>query len=228
VGENAPVSEGIFVPGWGAPAMLYRRGAPEGWTVLELPSFRRSRGTLARHRDRVRAALEAQRAPVALAGHSLGGALAVVAAADAPEAVSRLVLVSPAGLPLTKPIRASALTLGGQVIRGAYPPAALARMAAAALSSPRATLALARAAHDLDVSDELAVVHASRIPCAVVCARADRLTTGAHCRHIAELLGCEYRELDTRAGHIWPVTQPDLLRRELERPPRTTPARLAS
>jgi pimeloyl-ACP methyl ester carboxylesterase len=226
--KNALVGEGIFVPGWGAPALLYRHGLPTGWTVLELPSFREARGTLDRHRACVRAALAGRREPVALAGHSLGAALAVLAAAETPDAVSALVLVSPAGLPLAKPLTASALTLARQILQGAYPAWALARKAAAILSAPRATLALARVAHDLDVSRELAAVRAHGTPCTVVAARSDRLTTCEHCRRVAELLGCEYRELDARDGHIWPITQPELLRRELERLPPATPARLAS
>ena len=43
-----------------------------------------------------------------LAGHSMGAALAILAAAESPELVERLVLIAPAGLPLQKPIRESA------------------------------------------------------------------------------------------------------------------------
>jgi poly(3-hydroxyalkanoate) synthetase len=101
-------------------------------------------------------------------------------------------------------------------------------MTAAFLAAPAAALALAHEAHDLDVTSELVALRSSDVPCIVVAARGDRLTTSEHCRRVAELLGCDFRELDARDGHIWPVTQPELLRRQLERPPPPAPARLAS
>jgi hypothetical protein len=33
---------------------------------------------------------------------------------------------------------------------------------------------------------------------------------------VASLLGADYREVESRDGHIWPITEPELLRRELE------------
>ena len=50
--------------------------------------------------------------PVWLAGHSMGGALAVLAAAERPERIARLTLISPAGLPLHKPMAASVAEFG--------------------------------------------------------------------------------------------------------------------
>src|SRR6185437_7191799 len=103
---------------------LYRRGMPAGWTVLEPPSFRRTGGDFEAYREWLRAAIAGQGEPVALAGHSMGGALAVLAALEQPERIERLILFSPAGLPLRRPIAAIALTGLRQVLRGSYPLAA--------------------------------------------------------------------------------------------------------
>lgn len=209
------MSAGLFLPGWGAPASLYRAGLPERWRVVELPSFRRSRGRLEPYLDCARDALAAERAPVTLAGHSMGAALAVIAARERPELVERLVLVSPAGLVLERPLRASARAFAGQVLRGCYPAGALRRMTLNTLVAPRAAITLARRVEALDLTRELEELRGLAIPATVVGCSGDRLTTCTHCRQLASVLGANYRELDARDGHIWPVTQPDILRREL-------------
>lgn len=213
------MSRGLFLPGWGAPASLYRAGLPDGWRVVELPGFRRSRGRLEPYLDCARTALAAEPAPVALAGHSMGAALAVLVAYGRPELVERLVLVSPAGLALDRPLRASARAFAGQVLRGCYPAGALRRMTLNTLAAPRAALALARRVEALDLTRELDELRALAIPATVVACSGDRLTTCTHCRQLASALGAGYRELDARDGHIWPVTQPELLRHELMRAP---------
>ena len=209
------MERGLFVPGWGAPARLYRRGVPPAWTVLELPPFRQTSGTLDRYRAEVGAALADAGTPVALAGHSMGAALAALAVLERPAAVRRLVLLAPAGLPLAKPLRSSALAFAAQVARGCYSPRALAEMAANAAAAPAAAWALARAVHDLDLTPELGRLRDAGVSCTVVGCTTDALTTCAHCRRLAALAGAEYRELAATGGHIWPVTHPDLLRREL-------------
>jgi hypothetical protein len=83
------------------------------------------------------------------------------------------------------------------------------------LRSPRAALALARVVHDLDLTREFDSLRKHGIACTVVACTSDRLTTCAYCRELAELLAADYRELDAADGHIWPVTQPQLLEREL-------------
>ena len=209
------MSTGIFVPGWGAPASLYRRGLPAGWQVVELPTFRRGRGDLDRYRDVVRAAVVAAGGPMTLAGHSMGGALALLVAVDEPQLVERLVLVSPAGLPLTKSLRASALTFLGQVRRGSYSLSTLRQMFVNTAGAPLRALALARAVHGLDLTPQLEAVRALGIRCTVVACRSDRLTTCDHCRRLAERLGADYRELEAGEGHIWPIVHPELLVSEL-------------
>jgi homoserine acetyltransferase len=74
-----------------------------------------------------------------------------------------------------------------------------------------------RAAHDLDLTAELAGIRASGVPCTVVACANDDLTTATHCRELAAGLGADYREIQAAEGHIWPIAQPELLARELSR-----------
>ena len=112
--------QSLFIPGWGAPARLYTPGLPEAWHALELPSFRKTRGELPAYRAWLGEEISG-RGPVALAGHSMGAALALLAAVDRPDLVERLILLSPAGLPLTKPIPSSLFTWVRQVATGRFP-----------------------------------------------------------------------------------------------------------
>jgi pimeloyl-ACP methyl ester carboxylesterase len=205
------MAPGLFVPGWGAPARLYRRGLPPGWEVLEPPTFRQTRGDLDRYREWLGAEVAARGEPVTLAGHSMGGALAVFAALEQPQLVERLILFSPAGLPLRRPIAAIALTGLRQVLRGCYPAAAVRQMFLRKAAAPGATLRLARRVHQLDVTPELERLRALGIPCTVVGCTGDRLVTSDHCRHYAELLGADYHELEAPDGHIWLITRPERL-----------------
>ena len=191
------------------------RGVPDGWEVVEPPRFRQSGGSFDHYRRWLGGELTRRQERVALAGHSMGGALALLAAVDEPALVERLILVSPAGLPLTKPLPASAFTFVGQLLRGSYPPGAVCRMAVNTFSAPRAALALARTVHDLDLTPELARLRERGVPVTVIGCPGDGLVTRAHCRRLAGLAGAKYREVDAPNGHIWPVTQPERLRREL-------------
>src|SRR5262245_46474868 len=87
---------------------MYTAALPAGWEAAQPPSPRISRGSLSTLRDW--AVREIQRRPngVVVAGHSMGAALAVLAAVTAPEHVEGLLLIAPAGLPLSKPLRRSA------------------------------------------------------------------------------------------------------------------------
>ena len=207
----------LFVPGWSATAALYSPGLPEGWEALELPSYRSTGGELGAYRRWLGEEVARRPAPVTLAGHSLGGALAALVVADRPELVARLILLSPAGLPLSKPIRASFATFVRQVSRRVYPARELVRMVGSSLAAPRAAMRSGRAAHDLDLTAELAGIRASGVPCTVVACANDDLTTATHCRELAAGLGADYREIQAAEGHIWPIAQPELLARELSR-----------
>jgi len=213
--ENRGAMRGLFVPGWGATAALYAAGLPESWQALELPSFRAARGALPAYRRWLQAEIARERAPLAIAGHSMGAALALLAVAERPERVEKLILVSPAGLPLDKPMLASLSTFVGQAASRCYPARELCRMLASTASAPRAALRLARSVHDLDLSAELEQVRASGIPCTVIGCVSDTLTTCGHCSRLAALLGAEYRELDAPDGHIWMITGPERLAAEL-------------
>lgn len=206
---------GLFVPGWGATPGLYRAGLPEGWVALGLPSFRSTGGDFGAYGRWLVEEIARRPTPIVVAGHSMGGTLALLAAAELPELVEQVVMLSPAGLPLTKPMRASVRTFTRQVLRGCYPARELGRMVLGAVAAPRSALKLARTVHGLDLAPELERIRASGVRCTIVACAGDELTTSAHCRALAAALDADYRELDAAEGHIWPVTQPDLVAREL-------------
>lgn len=207
---------GLFIPGWGAPARLYVPGLPEDWHALELPSFRKTRGELPAYRAWLGEEI-AGRGPLALAGHSMGAAIALLAAIDRPELVERLTLLSPAGLPLTKPIPASLVTWVRQVATGRFPLSQVGRSVVRVGLAPRSALRLGRFVHQLDLRPELEIFRANPVPCTVVGCTTDTMTPTSHCRELAALIGGDYREVDAPDGHIWPVTNPGLLKKELRR-----------
>lgn len=190
------------MPGFAVRGSLYRPGLPDGWLALSPPSLRATRGRFDAHRRWLLAEVEARGAPVILAGHSLGAALAICAAADRPELVERLILFSPAGVPLAKPMPESFLLLVRQALAGLYPPREIAAVVAGALRHPFATHRLARQAHDLDLSAEMAEAARAGVPAVVVGCRSDTLTTPDVCSRIARSLGGEYREVEG-GGHMW-------------------------
>jgi pimeloyl-ACP methyl ester carboxylesterase len=196
----------LFIPGWGAPAALYAPGLPAAWDVLDPPSFAASAGSLAAYRRWLRVELRSRgRSP--LGGHSMGGALAILAAAEAPELVERLVLVAPAGLPLDKPIRKSLRDFVRQLGSGAYPRSVAASAAAAVARAPRAALAVAHEVRRLDLRRECARVRSAGIPVSVVGCVTDTLVTCDRARLLADLLGGTYEELDSAGGHMWMLSE---------------------
>jgi pimeloyl-ACP methyl ester carboxylesterase len=192
----------LFLPGWGAPAALYEPALPASWRVLEPPSFAASGGSLAPYRRWLELELRG-RGRSSLAGHSMGGALAILAAAETPELVERLVLIAPAGLPLDKPLLLSLRDFLRQVARGDYPR----RIAAAALlalaQAPRSAFALAENVRALDLRRECARVRAAGIPATVIGCVTDTLVTTDRTRALAAALGARYEELDLRGGQMW-------------------------
>src|SRR5262245_24417581 len=195
----------LFLPGWGAPAELYSPGLPAGWDVLELPAFAVSGGSFASYRRWLELELRG-RGRSSLAGHSMGGALAILAAAEMPELVERLVLIAPAGLPLDKPIRQSLRDFLGQLRRGDYPrPLAFSALLALA-RAPHAAFILAQQVRALDLRRECARVRVARIPATVIGCVTDTLVTTDRARSLAGVLGARYEELDLRGGHMWMLT----------------------
>jgi pimeloyl-ACP methyl ester carboxylesterase len=204
----------LFLPGWAAPAVLYEPGLPPGWRALEPPSFGASGGKLETYRRWLGIELE-QRGRSPLGGHSMGAALAILAAAESPELVERLVLVAPAGLPLQKPIAASLIDFVRQIVRGVYPRGPVAHALAAVARAPRAALAIAGEVRALDLRRECAHVRAAGVPALVVGCSSDTLVTRRHAQTLADALGAEYRELTLAGGHMWMLGAHELLARVL-------------
>jgi pimeloyl-ACP methyl ester carboxylesterase len=213
---NSSVPHSLFLPGWGAPARLYVPGLPEGWEVLELPSFRKTRGELPAYTAWLVEEIAA-RGRAALAGHSMGGALALLAAVERPDLVERLTLLSPAGLPLTKPIPSSLVTWTRQVVTGRFPLRQVGRSVVRVGLAPKSALRLGRFVHQLDLRPELERFRMNPVPCTVFGCTTDTMTPSSHCRELARLIGAEYGEVDAPDGHIWPVTHPELVRAVLSR-----------
>jgi pimeloyl-ACP methyl ester carboxylesterase len=209
------VASRLLVPGWGAQASLYHRAVPAEWEVLQPPSFRASHGELANYRDWLRAELDRREGPFTLAGHSFGAALIVMAAAERWAPVARLVLISPAGLPLTKPMPRAGLAFVRQFLTGAYPLRPALQSAFGAAVAPRAGLTLAREVYRLELREELEEIRRRGIPTTVLCATSDTLTTCEQCREIARLAGGESREFDVSGGHVWFLAATDEFRRGL-------------
>jgi pimeloyl-ACP methyl ester carboxylesterase len=197
----------LFVPGWGAPPAIYSRALGGDWRVVRSPTFAQSGGALAAHVDALVAELDWSSGPAVVGGHSMGGAVAVLAALERPEHVSRLVLVAPAGLPLTKPVHESVREFGRQLRAGAYPRIATGAAVASVLRAPRAAARLARAVRQLDLTAELGRLAQLGVPCGVVGCTTDSLITVDHCRRIARLAGGGYRELGLPGGHMWMLTE---------------------
>ncbi len=199
----------LFLPGWGAPADLYAPSLPASWLALEPPSFAASGGSVDAYRRWLGLELRS-RGRSRLAGHSLGGALAILAAADNPELVERLVLIAPAGLPLEKPIRESLLDFVRQVWSGNYPRRVAAAALLAVARAPQSAYALAEHVRALDLRRECARVRAAGIPATVIGCVSDTLCTTDRTRTLAEELGARYEELDLRGGHMWMLADADV------------------
>lgn len=204
--HSQPVSttaERLFVPGFGARSSLYRHGLGAGWTSLEAPSLGAGAGALAWRRRWIDAELARRPGPVVLAGHSMGAALAICAAAAWPDKVASLLLIAPAGLPLAKPIRKSLAEFCAQVAGGRYPLAEAAWSARSVLAAPRNALRLARGVQGADLTLEMQRVSEASIPATVVGCTTDTLVPPEQCRRVARLLGASYRELCLEGGHMW-------------------------
>jgi pimeloyl-ACP methyl ester carboxylesterase len=174
----------------------------DAWTALQPPRFRQA-DTLDAHLEWLDDTLRAHSGRVILAGHSMGGALCTLAAALWPERVSRIVLVAPAGLPLSKPLHRSGLNFVGQVASRRFSLAETARSLRAAAAAPACALRLALAVRALDLSTEMHELREAQVAATVIGCTTDTLVTPRHCRRAAELLGASYHELSLAGGHMW-------------------------
>jgi pimeloyl-ACP methyl ester carboxylesterase len=206
---------GVFVPGWGANAAVYAAGMPDGWEAIDPPSFGSIGGRLAAMRSWALDECRARAAPIALGGHSLGAALALFVALDERVPVERLVLVSPAVLPLAKPPPLMLVDFFRRVAAGWFPPGEAWRAVRHVVVHPVSARRLGNDVRRLDLTPELRQLRARGVPAVVVGATTDTLTTPAHCRRVSEFLGAEYHELDVEGGHLWFLRRPDLLAAEL-------------
>jgi pimeloyl-ACP methyl ester carboxylesterase len=166
-------------------------------------------------RDWLVSELDARPAPALLAGHSMGAALAVLAAALAPERVSELVLLAPAGVPLDKPLTASLRELGRQLAGRIHRLPELVASAAHLLRDPVGAVRVERELRMLDLSAELETLRSRGMPAVVIGCSTDTLIPVQDCRSIAEALGARYREVALDWGHVWMLADPPALAREL-------------
>jgi pimeloyl-ACP methyl ester carboxylesterase len=206
---------GLFVPGWGAHAGIYRGAVPAGWEILDPPTFAASGATVAAYRWWIIERCRSLREPFTLAGHSFGAALAVHAALADGVQVERLVLVSPSALPLEKPVPLMLWDFSRRVAAGWLSPREAAQAARQVVFHPLLARRLGMEVRALDLSDELKRLRDHRLPCTVIAASTDTLTPPSLCRQIAELCGGEYRELDVPGGHLWFLRARELLAGEL-------------
>ena len=196
------VVSGLFVPGLAVRGRLYWPGVPADWLALDPPGAGRARGRFQAYREWLTGELVARGRPVTLAGHSMGAALAICAASERPDLVKRLILFSPAGLPLSKPLRSSFWLLVRQAFRGLYPAREVGFVVAETVKHPWLTQRLARETHELDLTAEMFLVRSAGIPVLVVGSASDTLTTPAICQAVADKLGGEFEQVEG-AGHMW-------------------------
>jgi pimeloyl-ACP methyl ester carboxylesterase len=215
-GNREDIDAGIFLPGYLGRARSYEPGLPAGWSALQAPPPVRAQGSLGLYSDWLVEEVSRLRRAVVLAGHSMGAATAVLAAARLPERISRLILVAPSGLPITKSTGRIAHDFLRNVVAKRFCPADVLPPLADAALAPRAAVRLGRALRRLDLSREMTEVRQAAIPATVIACSTDTLTTPASSRRIAELLGARYRELDLEGGHVWMFGRWDLLARELD------------
>lgn len=206
----APASR-VFLPGFAARARAYARGLPRGWEAAQPPPPSVTGGSLAALRDWSVREVARRPGPSLVAGHSMGAALAVLAAVSAPESIAGLVLIAPAGLPLRKPVRASARDFARQLAAGTHAASDVLSSARELAASPRGALRLVRSLRRLDLAAQMDRIRVAGIPVTVVGCTTDTLVTTDQCRRVAALLGARYVELELPGGHVWMLDRPRAL-----------------
>ena len=208
---------GIFLGGWTVSAHVYVPGLPPGWACPEQPGFGETAGRFGAYVDWAAALVRAHDAPVHLAGHSLGGAVAIAVAAREPGRVHRVTAFGPAGLPVEHGLRQAARDVVANGLGLRLGAGAASRSALRALDHPRAALRLAREVERLDLTSELRALRAAGVALVVVASNGDRVSTPAMCRRLAGLGGGRYVEDREGRDHLWVMTSPERMRQVLER-----------
>lgn len=111
VGRGEPL---VLIHGYGVSGHVWYRVLPylarqHEVFIVDLPGYGRSKTSGVWHLREMAPVLDQwlqklQLPPVALIGHSMGGAIAIHLVAHAPERIDRLVLVNAAGIPLQAPL----------------------------------------------------------------------------------------------------------------------------
>lgn len=148
--------------------------------------------------------------PIDVIGHSLGGLLGARLAARHPEAVRRLVLIAPAGVPGRTPV-SSALPLSLALLRSQ--PRLLALLARDAIRSGPVTIGTAAlAVLAADLREDLPRIEA---PTLVVMGRRDALIPVSHGEELCEAIPHARLVVLEDSGHVPMDDQPDELSVEL-------------
>ena len=205
----------VLVHGYGVSGQMWNRSIPylagqRQVFIIDLPGHGRSKLSGA-WRLRAIAPLLAQwlqamaLPPVALAGHSMGGAIATHLVAHAPDLVERLVLVNAACLPLDKALpmmmtrsARSILQRGG----GSYPLPLLRDTL-----KPRLRL-LWQAAREMENSDFRAELASLTLPTLIIWGERDILLPLALGKALAEALPHATFVTMPESGHRPPLSQP--------------------
>src|SRR4051794_11011814 len=204
----------LFLPGFGARASAYAPGMPGHWTALQPPRFPSADG-LPVYLNWLGEELAARPGKVTLAGHSMGGALCTLAAGVWPECIRKIVLIGPAGLPLSKPMYRSAAYFVTQVATRRFSLSESVRSVLSVGAAPAGALRLAIVLRTLDLSTQMRELRAAGTSATVIGCTTDTLVTPLHTRRSAELLGAHYRELSVEGGHMWMFGRWQRFRHEL-------------
>ena len=156
-----PRMTALFVPGWGARAFFTRALSHRVWDVLQPPSFRASHGKLdVTYFEWLRGQLAtAPSLGLSSPGTPSAQRSPFLQRRGSGAAVERLVLSSPAGLPLSKPMQRAGLAFVRQLLAGVYPLRPALESARSGRSWRRvAALRLAQAVYRLELRDELEAI----------------------------------------------------------------------
>jgi pimeloyl-ACP methyl ester carboxylesterase len=217
--HHAPIdgnTTNLFLPGFGARASAYAPGLPRDWKAIEPPHFP-SADALRFYLDWLGDELADRPGRVTLAGHSMGGALCTLAAGLWPERIRKIVLIAPAGLPLSKPMYRSAAQFVAQVASRHFSVSESVRSLRLLGAAPANAFRLAVALRTLDLSRQMLELRDAATAATVIGCTTDTLVTPWHTRRSAELLGARYHEIPVDGGHLWMFGRWDRFRHELVR-----------